>query len=145
MKKLFLALFVMTSSVAFCQTTTDEYNYLTKGYATQIAQGMDMKAGYSITDKGTTPIDMGYTVNVDTKYLYRTSGNVFAGALLIVSGLKGTAKGSTQPSQFICVPAPGSDMSLWNSALTNINTICGNDKDGYKAIMWALMHLINGN
>jgi hypothetical protein len=135
MKKLFLALFVLTSSVAFCQTTDDEYNYLTKGYAVQVSSGLDMKSGYTMTDKGSTPIDLGTTISVNTKYLYRTNGNVYAGALLIVNGMKG-------PSKYFCVPAPGSSMTQWNNTLTAIQTAFGTDKAGYEAVMWALMHIL---
>ena len=135
MKKLFLALFVLASSAAFCQTTDDEYNYLTKGYAVQVSSGLDMKAGYSITDKGNTPIDLGTTITVNVKYLYRTNGNVYAGALLTVNGMKGATK-------YFCVPAAGSPMSQWNNTLSAMQTAFGNDKAGYEAVMWALMHTI---
>lgn len=132
MKKLFLALFVLASSVAFCQTTDEEYNYMIKGYATQVSQGLDMKQGYSFTDKSTTPYQ---SITVDVKYLFRTSGNVYAGAMLIVTGLKGG-------TQYFCVPAPGSPMYQWGNTLSYIQQACGNDKTGYEAIMYALMHVI---
>ncbi len=135
MKKLFLALFVLTSSVAFCQTTDDEYNYLTKGYAVQVSSGLDMKAGYSITDKGNVPIDLGTTITVNVKYLYMTSGNVYSGALLTVNGMKGATK-------YFCVPAPGSAQVQWNNTLSAMQTAFGSDKSGYEAIMWAVMHML---
>lgn len=135
MKKLLFALFVLTSSVAFCQTTDDEYNYLTKGYAIQVSSGLDMKAGYTMTDKGNTPIDLGTTITINVRYLYRTDGNVYAGALIIVYGMKG-------PNRYFCVPAPGSPQAMWNKSLGEIQTAFGNDKNGYEAVMWALMHII---
>jgi hypothetical protein len=137
MKKLFLALFVLTTSVAFCQTTNDEYNYLRNGYGVQITSGLDMKAGYSMMDKGTTPLN---GISVDIRYLYRTNGNVFAGAVMIVNGLKNGK--NTLPTQYLVVPAAGSDMNLWNSALGDISNACGNDKSGYQTLMYALMHVI---
>jgi hypothetical protein len=134
MKTLFLSLFLLTSSIAFCQTTDDEYNYLTKGYAVQVSSGLDMKQGYSMVDKGTTPLE---NLNVNVKYLYRTNGNVYAGALLTVNGLPG-------PTKYFCVPAPGSSMTMWTNTLSAIQAACASDKDkkGYEAIMWALMHVI---
>ena len=135
MKKLFLALFVLGASVAFGQTTDDEYNYLTKGYAVQVSSGLDMKQGYSMTDKGNVPIDLGMTISVDVKYLYRTNGNVYAGALLTVNGFKG-------PTKYFAVPAPGSSQGQWNQTLSAIQAAFANDKTGYEAIMWALMHTI---
>jgi hypothetical protein len=137
MKKLFLALFVLTTSVAFCQTTMDEYNYLKTGYGVQVNSGLDMKAGYSMMDKGATPLN-GLTVNI--KYLYRTNGNIFAGAVMIVTGLKNGK--NNLPVQYFVVPAAGSDMNLWNSALGDISNACGGDKSGYQALMFALMHVI---
>jgi hypothetical protein len=54
MKKLLLiSVFTLQSIFSFSQnedhpygTTLEEYNYVTKGYAVQIEQGLDMKAGY---------------------------------------------------------------------------------------------------
>jgi len=137
MKKLFLALFVLTTSVAFCQTTSDEYNYLRSGYGMQLTSGGDMKAGYAMQDKGTTP-DAG--ISVDIRYLFRTNGNVFAGAVLIVNGLK-NGKNSLPTQYFVC-PAAGSDMNQWNSALADIRQACGNDKNAYEALMFAFMHVV---
>lgn len=138
MKKLLLALFVLGSTAAFCQTTDDEYNYLTKGYSVQVSSGLDMKQGYSLTDKGTTPMG---PLNVDVRYLYRTNGNVYAGALLMISGLKGP-KGADMGTQYFCIPAPGSPMTQWNDMVGSIRKACGSDKSGYEAIMFALMHVI---
>jgi hypothetical protein len=137
MKKLFLALFVLTASVAFCQTTPDEYNYLRQGYGMQLTSGGDMKAGYTMVDKGTTPDN---SITVGVRYLYRTNGNVFAGGVLIVNGLKNGK--SSLPTQYFVIPAAGSDMNQWNSAMADIRQACGNDKSGYEAIMFAFMHAI---
>jgi hypothetical protein len=142
MKKLFLSLFVLTSSVAFCQTTDEEYNYITKGYAAQVAAGLDMKQGYSFADKGTTDLNVGYAMSVDIKYLYRTNGNVYAGALLMIHN------GKKDNTMYFCVPAPGSPMPLWNKSLSDIQAAYANDKGGdkgageYEAIMYALMHVL---
>jgi hypothetical protein len=137
MKKLFLALFVLASSVAFCQTTDDEYNYMIKGYAAQVSQGLDMKQGYSFTDKGTITYQ---SMNVDVKYLYRTNGNVFAGALLIVTGAKG-AKGALA-TQYFCVPAAGSVAYMWNNTLSYMDQAFGGDKSNYEGVMFAVMHML---
>lgn len=137
MKKLFLALFVLSSTIAFCQTTSDEYDYLRKGYGVQVTSGLDMKAGYTMMDKGTTP-DNG--INVNIRYLYRTNGNVFAGGVMIVNGLKQGK--NTMPTQYFVIPAAGSDMNQWNATMADIRGACGNDKNAYEAIMFAFMHVI---
>jgi hypothetical protein len=44
---------VSFSLLTFCtkaQTTTEIYNYITKGYITTISQGLDMKKGYAYKD-----------------------------------------------------------------------------------------------
>ncbi len=133
MKKLFLLLFVLSSSIAFSQATSDdEYNYLTKGYSVQITSGLDMKQGYTMVDKGNVPLDLGAGQSVNVKYLYRTSGNVYAGALLIFHG-KGADK-------YFCVPNQASGPGVWNKTLQDVQAAFGADKSGYEVLMWAAMH-----
>lgn len=138
MKKLLLALFIMGSGYAYSQTSVDEYNYLTKGYSQSIANGLGIKQGYSLTDKGSYTLDEGgYTLQVSVLYLMRTADNSYAAALVMVHDSK---KNNTA---YFCVPAKNSDQGLWNTMLTDIrNTYGSKDKAGYEAIMYAMMHLI---
>ena len=46
MRKLIIVLMLTLSISAYCQTTDEEYNYITKGYAIQLSSGLDMKKGY---------------------------------------------------------------------------------------------------
>lgn len=49
MKKITLFLLFITS-LTYSQTTVEEYNYVTKGYAETIAKGLDLKKGYSLNE-----------------------------------------------------------------------------------------------
>ncbi|RUT68749.1 hypothetical protein D0817_19225 [Flavobacterium cupreum] len=49
MKKITLLL-LLTFSLSYSQTTVEEYNYVTKGYAETISKGLDLKKGYSLTE-----------------------------------------------------------------------------------------------
>ncbi|GAB4375210.1 MAG: hypothetical protein Kow0075_01440 [Salibacteraceae bacterium] len=87
MKK--LALFVISifiTGLSFSQnsdnkgTTTDEYNYMTKGYEIQISSGLDPKSGYRL--ENIAEITRGsYTFNFNA--LVRSEKNELAGILII--------------------------------------------------------------
>lgn len=139
MKKLFLLLCMLGTGLAYSQTTQDEYNYLTKGYSVTIAQGLGVKAGYTLTSKGTFSLDEGgYTLAVSVLSLVRTADNSYAAALVMVHDSK---KDNTT---YFCIPSAKTDQPLWNSFLTDLRTAYGTkDKGGYEAVMYALAHLIN--
>ncbi len=49
MKKITLLL-LLGFSFSYSQTTVEEYNYVTKGYAETITKGLDLKKGYTINE-----------------------------------------------------------------------------------------------
>ncbi|WP_166924129.1 hypothetical protein [Flavobacterium poyangense] len=49
MKKITLLL-LLAFSFSYSQTTLEEYNYVTKGYAETISKGLDFKKGYSLSE-----------------------------------------------------------------------------------------------
>ncbi|MEO8238475.1 MAG: hypothetical protein ABI576_10230 [Flavobacterium sp.] len=49
MKKITLLL-LLAFSFSYSQTTVEEYNYVTKGYAETISKGLDLKKGYSLSE-----------------------------------------------------------------------------------------------
>src|SRR5579863_6326910 len=61
-------------------TTEEEYNYLTKGYATQVSDGLDMKKGYHFKDIGSVKQS---NYEFTFKELVRESTNEVAGILVI--------------------------------------------------------------
>ena len=57
------------------ETTLEEYNYMTKGYWAQVAQGLDMKKGYAIaTEKNFTYTPPNYEFNFNC--LKRNDGSI---------------------------------------------------------------------
>ncbi|WBA43186.1 hypothetical protein [Hymenobacter canadensis] len=54
-----------TSQLLGAATSQEEYNYATKGLKTQRAQGLDLKAGYLISNKTSLPGGGGSTVTIE--------------------------------------------------------------------------------
>lgn len=102
-------LFSILISSYFSQTTLEEYNYITKGYAIQISSGLDMKKGYELYDHESVVAGVR---TVDIKVLKRTESSETAAFMLVYQ------KGSN-PKEYLCVPHPSSDPEVinkfWNS------------------------------
>lgn len=110
MKKLFIILIagLTLSPTLYSQdyqsapTTEEEYNYVTKGYKTQIESGLDMKKGYKFQELGEEAIgDYEFTIMC----LIRTSSNEVA-ALLIKTKSENSGK-----TYYFCIPHDNSDLS----------------------------------
>ena len=97
MKRITLIICLLTTALTFSQekektkefpgTTTEEYNYMTKGYKIQLSSGLDMKNGYSFDNLGTINKD-NYGFNFQV--LMRTEQNEMAGVLITAkSGVSG--------------------------------------------------------
>ena len=76
-------------------TTEEEYNYLTKGYQTQIAEGLDMKKGYHFRDMGNMK-QSNYEFTM--KLLIRESTNEIGGILVITKSL------AWNKVYYLCIP-----------------------------------------
>ncbi|MEI6750466.1 MAG: hypothetical protein WCM93_15020 [Bacteroidota bacterium] len=112
------------------QTTQEEYNYVTKGYKTQIESGLDMKKGYSLKEITTASVGVR---NVVLKGLYRTSSNVLC-AIMIEYTKSGEA------TQYFCAPMTGSPQEIYtqfyNSLSDNDTKI--NSEERLQIIVYAL-------
>lgn len=110
----FLFFFILSSNL-FSQsfktlaTTTEEYNYLVKGYKTQIESGLDMKKGY----------DFGKSINFELdgrkiifKELLKNTTDLRA-FLAIFTGRDGRVN-------YICIPLGDVDSSLIDSYYQHI-------------------------
>lgn len=139
MKKLFLLLFILSSGFAYSQSTTqDEYLYMTKGYAQSLADGLGIKAGYTIADKGSYVIDYGsYKLSAHVIALMRTDNSTAGDIVAVTDPRKNITK-------YFAVPAKNSDQSIWNNTVTDIRAAYGADKDksGYEIVMYAVMHVV---
>ncbi|APY07268.1 hypothetical protein BWZ20_02660 [Winogradskyella sp. J14-2] len=79
---------ILTLNFSFCQspenkgTTTEEYNYMIRGYEMQLSSGLDMKSGYKVDHiKTITRSDYSFGFNA----LVRTKDNTLAGILIIAT------------------------------------------------------------
>jgi hypothetical protein len=136
MKKTCLLLLMLTWGIVWSQETTmDEYNYLTKGYQIQMSSGLDTKQGYKFIDQGTYPLDAGgYQLVTTVRYLWRTTNNSYAGAIVMIHNSKNNI------TNYFCVPTKNSGQDMWNLAMTDFRKVFGGDIWGCQAMMYAMMH-----
>ncbi|MGE5944088.1 MAG: hypothetical protein ACM31G_07095 [Flavobacteriales bacterium] len=122
----FVILFFLSISV-FSQTSLTEYNYLTKGYAKDLADGRDIKNGYAIIK-----VDGESTgVTVDDKKIHRAvrySKFIKTQDSVCVALLVEFERADTKHKNYICIPSPKSDPEVLNLAqsdfykqVTNLN------------------------
>ncbi|MGL2994568.1 hypothetical protein [Flavobacterium sp. TSSA_36] len=78
MKKITILL-LFAFGITRAQTTTDEFNYMSKGYEIAVSSGMDIKKGYVVKDLTVYNSDS-YTF--DYKLFLRESNNSLAGVIL---------------------------------------------------------------
>ncbi|WP_431213905.1 hypothetical protein ACQ86N_03160 [Puia sp. P3] len=98
-------------------TTEEEYNYITRGYQTQVSQGLDMKKGYHFANLFDTKIS-NYTFTA--KALIRDVSNEIAGILII------THSQIWDKTYYMCIPHGNeqlanrylSDLNNWDKQIT---------------------------
>ncbi|MCX6312604.1 MAG: hypothetical protein NT084_13325 [Bacteroidetes bacterium] len=103
-------IFIAMYATSFSQTTQEEYNYLTKGYKTQVVeQGGDLKKGYVLEQV----CSLSDTLESTTMYCFkRISGEqktIAAYLIVYSSGIEG------YPTEYICIPSPGSSKEIFQS------------------------------
>ena len=115
---------VLLTTKLNAQTTTEEYNYVVKGYQVQLESGLDMKKGYEFIDlvnprTGNSPFFI-TTTNERTatlkKLVKSTETEKKTVAYLVVYNKSGSSK------EYICIPHPNSEKeilqkywdTLWN-------------------------------
>ena len=98
-------------------TTEEEYNYITRGYATQVAEGLDMKKGYHFIELANTKVN-NYTFT--TKVLMRDAADEVAGVLVVVYSEV------WKKTYYLCIPHGNnalaeryfSDLNAWDKPIT---------------------------
>jgi hypothetical protein len=114
---IFLVFFVLLSySFSFAQraTTEEEYNYMTKGYKTQVEQGLDMKKNYEVVDAKSFHSKVG-NYEFDFIYLLRSDDKSFAGWIVkAVSTI-------WDNTYWYCIPVKNKD--LFNKSYSEISTL----------------------
>lgn len=85
MKKILFLMIVFVFNFCFTQnvTTEEEYNYMTKGYKTQIEQGLDMKKGYIIKEEDIKYYTVMSDYEIEVLPLYREKDNSKVGVIII--------------------------------------------------------------
>ena len=108
-------------------TTTEEFNYVTKGYKIQKESGLDMKKGYSFK---ALHQNLGFGYTMELKGLYRDKEK-YPCAVLIELTDSGDFLNSPYTS-YICVPHWNSSKSVWEQYSKSINT------NNASALSWCL-------
>lgn len=99
------------------QTTMEEYNYLTKGYAIQMESGLDMKSGYKMVDV------MKIGEENELKKLVRTRDESVSAYLIIyTTSLDDGSIGGYRFKEYICIPNPNSHEDILLSYTENIGS-----------------------
>jgi hypothetical protein len=101
-----LILVLLSSSCLLAQNTTrEEFNYMSKGFARMVSEGLDLKKGYYLSDTAR------FTVN-DNKYRFtffnfkRSADKSLAGTIVIATS---NVWGKTY---YLGIPAANKDMSI---------------------------------
>lgn len=118
-------------------TTLEEYNYVTKGYATQIDQGLDMKAGYEFASEngygefyGTSVLTLGdeTEIIVEVKLLVNSSKVFNERAIMLIMTYDDYAR-------YLCIPNNYSDDEIWFKYFEDLEFL---EKNELLALTWAL-------
>lgn len=133
---LLLTLISLLTLKSYCQTvaptTTEEYNYLIKGYKTMLEAGLDMKKGYSFKELGTFTNS---SRNCNFKALYRDKETKPCGILCVFKRLDGGLC-------YLCIPTFDASQELWNKTINDINN-CFDNAGASKSFNIFLMKLIS--
>jgi len=137
MKK-FTILFIAVMLVfkAFSQTTQEEYNYITKGYAIQISSGLDMKKGYSFGILGQWEFNTNNTiVKCEFKSLMR-DGQKTPCAIMMIVTYKGTWSNGNV-TEYVCIPTKDAPTEIWQLTMNYVNGT--NQAFLLKGLVWGLI------
>jgi len=114
-KKLLLLIVLFVGTYAFCQTTEEEYNYVTKGLKIQVDAGLDMKAGYEL--KSLNVINSGRK-RAEVGQLIRTGDKSIACYWLKYTNFK---------TYYFCLPSPESTLNIINRSNSDLIKYLNND------------------
>src|ERR1035437_5469051 len=109
-----LAIFIIYSTTK-AQTTLEEYNYVTKGYKTQLESGLDMKKGYELKQihkrmlTGKDGVNRQFTMFA----LVRSADKSVACYMVKYQNL------SENKDKYMCIPDNASDASILNKAIAD--------------------------
>ena len=135
MKNVFTIILLFGLIICKAQTTQEEYNYITKGYAVQIESGLDMKKGYTFVDYGKWGLTHG---DEHRECIFKglvRAGQVKPCAIMMIYRRTDVTNGV---AWYICIPSPESD-DLWRQTLEFVNTNIKDNNSMQNTLIWALM------
>jgi len=125
MRLLFSVLLFATIS-AHSQTTPEIYNYVTKGYITTLAQGLDFKKGYDSKElfKGSkfSGSLSSYTYQFSYRQFFKEGAPNNTLALMILLHKNGNV------DKVFCLPAASSPNELWSQFFSDVNLLYSDQK-----------------
>ncbi len=128
MRKLVCIVFIIIGLVSKAQTTQEEYDYITKGYAAQIGAGLPDKAGY-VWQQGTEFSAGSRKISFKKLYQIVNDKEKNMKAILMVYEKDANTK------EYICIPHPNSEQTIrdlyWNTLYNN------NTNDPYRMVIIA--------
>ena len=145
MKKTILAfsISILTFVSSFAQdeihpfgTTIEEYNYVTKGYAVQMEQGLDMKSGYEFAslngygEPAYVNFGDGTTINVTLELLINRSKTFAERAVMVIMSFD-----QEESKRYLCIPNNYSSSLIWDKYFDEIQYF---DRNDLLALTWAL-------
>jgi hypothetical protein len=136
-KNIMFFIFFFTLSNIFSQnntppiqspTTELEYNYVTKGYKNDFANGHDIKEGYILKE---IQVNRAGERKVQLNGLYRL-GELTPCAIMIVYTK------TDQASEYFCIPTYNASAELWNKFYDSLDDEYGSQENKYKIILFTL-------
>lgn len=121
-------------------TTSEEYDYVTKGYSMQVEGGLDMKQGYVLQDLGTWA-----ATYADGSRGFHFIG-LYRGAdkkpCAIMAIYEKKDNGATRYAEYYCIPTMDAT-DLWARTQTqlNANITKDNANEVMAGMVWGLMKL----
>ena len=138
-KKIFYTLlFVMLFSAfnLIGQTTQEEYNYITKGYKTQVESGLDMKKGYNLINLGSSSLSIGNEKRVTEFKGLVKDGQTKPCAIMMIYKRTDISNGAVY---YICIPSTDASKDIWQQTLDFISSNIKDNNAMSQVIIWGLM------
>jgi hypothetical protein len=137
-KTLFALLLIIGVVSSKAQTTSEEYNFVTKGYKIQLDGGLDMKKGYTLKNLGEYPLIYNQDGKRECKLkgLYRDADMTKPCAIMMIY-----SRESSGYLEYYCIPTPDAEKALWDRVIEQLNSHLEDKyvKQMYQTMIWALM------
>jgi hypothetical protein len=128
-----LVMVALSVTISAQKTTLDEYNYVIRGYKTQLEREEDMKPGYKFVDLCEHHLKTGSVKRkCEFKALIR-DGETKPCAIMCVF-----TRTDKKTTAYLCIPTYDADDDLWEQTYLDFTSY---DGLGAQAMMWGLSKL----